>query len=105
MNAGPETSGNGRMTRRRAFRCGAAGLTAVAGVGSIFSFFGRLKDEATPADVFRGDAPPAGVWEAWRARGWVKEASHYLKLDGNVQCKVCPNNCVLRPGDRSHCRN
>jgi pyruvate formate lyase activating enzyme len=22
-----------------------------------------------------------------------------------VQCKVCPNNCLLEPGDRSHCRN
>jgi pyruvate formate lyase activating enzyme len=55
--------------------------------------------------VFKGDAPGAAVWAAWRARGWVKEASHYLKLDGNVQCKVCPNNCLLRPGDRSHCRN
>ncbi len=22
-----------------------------------------------------------------------------------MQCKVCPNNCLLAPGDRSHCRN
>ena len=35
----------------------------------------------------------------------MKEASHYLKLGRNVQCKVCPNNCLLAPGDRSHCRN
>ena len=35
----------------------------------------------------------------------MKEASHYLKLGRNVQCKVCPNNCILEPGDRSHCRN
>ena len=35
----------------------------------------------------------------------MKEASHYLKLGRNVQCKVCPNNCLLTPGDRSHCRN
>ena len=45
------------------------------------------------------------MWELWRKRGWVKEASHYLKLGRNVQCKVCPNNCLLAPGDRSHCRN
>ena len=35
----------------------------------------------------------------------MKEARHYLKLGRNVQCKVCPNNCLLKPGDRSHCRN
>ena len=58
-----------------------------------------------PADIFKGDAPKGEVWELWRKRGWVKEASHYLKLGRNVQCKVCPNNCLLAPGDRSHCRN
>jgi len=35
----------------------------------------------------------------------VKEGRHYLKLGRNVQCKICPNNCLLEPGDRSHCRN
>ena len=58
-----------------------------------------------PADIFKGDAPKGELWELWRKRGWVKEASHYLKLGRNVQCKVCPNNCLLSPGDRSHCRN
>jgi pyruvate formate lyase activating enzyme len=45
------------------------------------------------------------VWAQWQKQGWVKEASHYLKLGKNAQCKVCPNNCLLGPGDRSHCRN
>jgi pyruvate formate lyase activating enzyme len=93
------------LSRRQAIGAGAVGLASLGGVGSLFSFFSKVKDEATPAEVFKGDAPKAELWAAWRARGWVKEASHYLKLDGNVQCKVCPNNCLLRPGDRSHCRN
>jgi pyruvate formate lyase activating enzyme len=96
---------NRLLTRRQAIGAGATGLAGVAGGGWFSSFFGKLKDDATPAEVFKGDAPKREVWEAWRARGWAREASHYLKLDGNVQCKVCPNNCLLRPGDRSHCRN
>jgi len=55
--------------------------------------------------VFKGDAPSGELWELWQKRGWVKEGRHYLKLGRNVQCKVCPNNCILEPGDRSHCRN
>ena len=55
--------------------------------------------------MFKGDAPDDELWALWCRRGWVKEASHYLKLDRNVQCKNCPNNCLLAPGDRSHCRN
>lgn len=105
MNTGSEPSSGRNLSRRQALQYGAAGAAGLAGFGSIFSYFSKVKDDATPADVFKGDAPPAGVWEQWRQRGWVKEASHYLKLDGNVQCKVCPNNCLLRPGDRSHCRN
>jgi pyruvate formate lyase activating enzyme len=95
------------MTRRRALACGAA---AIAGVGLrcsgswVDSLLG-LGDSEAPAEVFKGDAPDERLWALWRARGWVREASHYLKLDGNVQCKVCPNNCILAPGDRSHCRN
>lgn len=77
----------------------------MAGAASIFDFFGRWRDAEAPADIFKGDAPDAATWELWQKRGWVKEGRHYLKLGRNVQCKVCPNNCVLEPGDRSHCRN
>jgi pyruvate formate lyase activating enzyme len=82
-----------------------AGCAGLAGAASWFSFFRKATEDAAPADIFKGDAPNDKVWEAWRQRGWVKEASHYLKLGRNVQCKVCPNNCLLTPGDRSHCRN
>ena len=94
------------LTRRRAIACGAA---AFAGLnlrcsGSWLDGLLNVASEA-PADVFKGDAPGDELWALWCQRGWVKEASHYLKLDRNVQCKVCPNNCLLSPGDRSHCRN
>ena len=75
------------------------------GAVSFWDFFARWRDSEAPADIFKGDAPAGELWESWRRRGWVKEARHYLKLGRNVQCKVCPNNCLLAPGDRSHCRN
>ncbi|MFA5058889.1 MAG: AmmeMemoRadiSam system radical SAM enzyme [Opitutaceae bacterium] len=95
------------MTRRRAFACGAAAFAGLSlrGSGSWLDDLFDLGRAEAPADVFKGDAPDGALWELWRRRGWVKEASHYLKLDRNVQCKVCPNNCLLAPGDRSHCRN
>jgi pyruvate formate lyase activating enzyme len=93
------------LSRRAAIGLGAAGVAGVAGAASLFDFFSKWRDAEAPADIFRGDAPQGEMWELWRKRGWVKEASHYLKLGRNVQCKVCPNNCLLSPGDRSHCRN
>ena len=94
-----------RLSRRAAIGLGATGLAGLAGAASFFDFFSKWRDAEAPADVFKGDAPKGEVWELWRKRGWVKEAAHYFKLGRNVQCKVCPNNCLLSPGDRSHCRN
>jgi pyruvate formate lyase activating enzyme len=100
----PVPARGGVISRRAAIALGIAGVGGVA-IGA--SWLSRLLhiQEAAPADIFPGDAPKGEVWELWRKRGWIKEASHYLKLDANVQCKVCPNNCLLKPGDRSHCRN
>jgi pyruvate formate lyase activating enzyme len=93
------------VSRRAAIGLGAAGVAGIAGAASLWDFFSRWRAAEAPADIFKGDAPKGEVWDLWRKRGWVKEASHYLKLGRNVQCKVCPNNCLLAPGDRSHCRN
>lgn len=95
------------MTRRRALLGGAAALAATrlacraSWIDGLLHFGGS----EAPADVFKGDAPGDRLWALWCGRGWAREASHYLKLGANVQCKVCPNNCILAPGDRSHCRN
>jgi pyruvate formate lyase activating enzyme len=97
------------LTRRQAIACGAGGVATVAAMSDEGSWLNRLfhlRDSAeAPAEIFKGDAPDDALWALWQRRGWVKEASHYLKLERNVQCKVCPNNCILAPGDRSHCRN
>jgi pyruvate formate lyase activating enzyme len=95
----------GGVSRRMALCLGAAGVAGLAGAASFLDFFAKWRAAEAPADIFKGDAPKDEVWELWQQRGWVKEGRHYLKLGRNVQCKVCPNNCLLGPGDRSHCRN
>jgi pyruvate formate lyase activating enzyme len=102
MHLPPAHSG---LTRRHALGYGCAACVGLGAGGSLLRRILKLGEDEAPADVFKGDAPKADVWELWIRRGWVKEASHYLPLGRNVQCKVCPNNCLLAPGDRSHCRN
>ena len=60
---------------------------------------------SNPTTIFKHDAPGGELWDLWQRRGWAREAKHYYPLGKNVQCKLCPNGCLLEPGDRSHCRN
>lgn len=93
------------VSRRGAIKYGIAGLAGLAGAGYIgYHVIRSLPSEGT-ATVFKNDAPRGDLWQLWKKRGWVKEAYHYLRLGRNVQCRVCPNQCVLEPEDRSHCRN
>ena len=49
--------------------------------------------------IFKNDAPDT-LWK------WSKEAYHYKTLNNQkVVCGVCPNKCILSPGDRSVCRS
>lgn len=105
-----QTTSRRLITRRHALACcgmlGFSGIASTSGTGSwLHDILLKLGETAAPADVFKGDAPNDKIWELWQKRGWAREASHYLKIDRNVQCKICPNNCLLAPGDRSHCRN
>ncbi len=52
----------------------------------------------TLTDTFQNDAPQS-LWK------WSKEAYHYVKLGKNVQCYICPNQCLLQEKERSVCRN
>ncbi len=93
------------MTRRQALVLAIAGLAGGRMAGQVPDFLKRIFSSKLSPGVFKGDAPGAELWDLWQKRGWVKEAYHYLKLGQNVQCKVCPNDCLLEPEDRSHCRN
>ena len=93
------------VSRRSFFQQGLTGACAAALVSGGVWWGVRQAGRLGSAGVFKGDAPSEAVWEAWRSRGWVREARHYLSLGQNVQCRLCPNGCLLEPGDRSHCRN
>jgi len=93
------------ISRRKVLKYALAGAAGLAGGGYLARRFFASEAAAADSGVFRSDAPSGKLWQAWQKRGWVKEARHYLKLGGNVQCKVCPNDCVLGPEDRSRCRN
>jgi pyruvate formate lyase activating enzyme len=94
-----------RITRRQALRYGVAGTAGLVAGGYLVHYLFRSARWEAGATVFRNDAPRGELWAAWKRRGWVREASHYRKLGSNVQCKVCPNNCLLEPEDRGRCRN
>jgi pyruvate formate lyase activating enzyme len=112
--------GRRRITRRKVLRAGVAAAAGAGAAGGAIWYlvrhfsrsgkggegvWGGRGDLAGGAEKFSGDAPPTGLWDAWNRRGWVKEAYHYSRRGADVQCQVCPNQCVLSPGDRSHCRN
>ena len=34
----------------------------------------------------------------------MKEALYYKKLEGKVQCQLCPRNCLIEDGKRGYCK-
>jgi pyruvate formate lyase activating enzyme len=76
-----------------------------AAVYYAVSYTKSLGERAAAAAVFKNGAPKGKLWELWKRRGWAKEARHYLKLGENIQCQLCPNECLLEPEDRGRCRN
>ena len=101
----PGETTNKPIISRRAVLGGCA-LTAVAGTSAYALLRGQPQAAGKPESrVFRGDAPTAEVWNKWQARGWVREALYTVRKGTHVQCRLCPNECKLEPGDRSRCRN
>ena len=91
-----------KISRRRFLYCG-AGLICSAMPAHTFWRFTSTAEASGPADIrgriFRGDAPK----ELWK---WSCEGFLYKKIKNrNVVCQICPNRCVLAPGDRSICRS
>ena len=90
-----------KISRRR-FICGSAACFAAGLISQLPGSFGT--GQAAVIDdirgkVFKGDAPE----KLWK---WSHEGFLYKKLSGDkVICGICPNRCVLAPGDRSVCRS
>jgi pyruvate formate lyase activating enzyme len=88
------------MTRKEFLKVAAIGGSALLCAASGYGFAGKgdRSTEDIRGKVFRHDGPET----PWK---WSIEGFHYASDGRKVQCRVCPNRCVLEPGDRSVCRS
>ncbi len=92
-----------KISRRQFLHGGAACLATAAASGVLWPFGDQACAGALGGDirgrVFKGDAPQ----KLWK---WSREGFLYKKLkQAKVVCGICPNRCILAPGDRSVCRS
>jgi pyruvate formate lyase activating enzyme len=85
-----------RVTRRTAAKLCVLGGLCAAGVAPL-AFLLREAKRSSLIEVFKGRAPA----EPGR---FSTEALHWVTLGHNVQCHLCPNECILEPGDVGACR-
>ena len=87
------------MTRKTFLKSMALGAASLYGSGLSRVMAGEEGDAGdVKGRVFKGDAPS----KPWK---WSIEGFHYATDGRTVQCQVCPNRCILEPGDRSICRS
>jgi pyruvate formate lyase activating enzyme len=81
----------GHMTKREFLKLG------LAGVGGFI-----LCDHCRPlfAMTPRNDLVPA-EGDLWK---WSREAAHYIATPRGLKCRVCPNECEIKPGDTGNCK-
>ena len=92
-----------KITRRQFLYGSATCLAAIVANRDLSTFEGRSCEAAIGGDirgkVFKGDAPD-------NLGKHSKEGFLYTKLKNHkVICGICPNRCILAPGDRSVCRS
>jgi pyruvate formate lyase activating enzyme len=92
-----------RKLSRRQFIYGGAACVGTAFASRCFGPFAPSCEAALAGNirgkVFKGDAPK----KLWK---WSHEGFLYKKLkQDKVVCGICPNRCILAPGDRSVCRS
>jgi len=93
-----------KISRRTIVKYGAVAVASISGVCAA-TWHVMRSAAASAASIFKRDAPSGELWDQWKQRGWAIEARHYRKLGSNVQCRLCPNDCLLEPEDRGRCRN
>jgi len=91
---------NKMMTRKEFLKSAALGASALLCAGTGYGFLGKSANctGSIKGHITRDDAPE----KPWK---WSIEGFHYTSQGKKVQCQVCPNRCILGPGDRSICRS
>jgi pyruvate formate lyase activating enzyme len=93
-----------RPLNRRQFICSGLAVLSAGSPALAFSPFSRNPKSPTAVKsirgrIFKNDAPDE-LWE------FAHEGFLYKKLNHQkVVCGICPNHCMLSPGDRSVCRS
>ncbi len=86
------------MTRKEFLRTLGLGIPGLLCAGPLFAAKRNQCEGSIEGQVFKGDGPAT----AWR---WSVEAFDYASDGRTVECGLCPNHCILEPGDRSVCRS
>ena len=88
------------LTRKEFLKSMGLGASALLCAGAAYGFSDNEKSrgKSVKGHVFKNDAP-VNLWK------WSIEGFHYATDGTTVQCQVCPNRCILEPGDRSICRS
>ncbi|MFP4037224.1 MAG: AmmeMemoRadiSam system radical SAM enzyme, partial [Desulfobacteraceae bacterium] len=88
------------MTRKEFLRTVALGVPGLLCGAALPAWPGEADPckGSVKGEISRGAAPS----EPWK---WSIEAFHYETYGKKVQCLVCPNRCMLSPGDRSICHS
>jgi pyruvate formate lyase activating enzyme len=88
------------MTRKEFLKSMGVGASALLCTRPGYAFWAKKgnKSKSVKGHIFKNDAPS----KPWK---WSIEAFHYASDGTDVQCQICPNRCLLSPGDRSICRS
>ena len=88
------------ITRKEFLKCLGLGASALFCASTGYGFLGKENQsfKSVKGHIFKNDAPK----KLWK---WSIEGFHYSTDGTIVQCQICPNRCILNPGDRSICRS
>ena len=86
------------MTRKTFLKSLGLSVPALLCAGQGYGAWFKKGQKSVKGHIFKNDAP-AKLWK------WSIEGFHYASDGTEVQCQICPNRCLLSPGDRSICRS
>ncbi|MBN2349050.1 MAG: AmmeMemoRadiSam system radical SAM enzyme [Bacteroidales bacterium] len=70
------------------------------GSAGLFCYSQNLNGERQPVNNLKNlDISNSELWK------WSKEGMYYEKTPRGVKCLICPNECTLKEGELSDCRN
>lgn len=88
-----------KISRRRFLKKLGLGIGGLAAAGVAYKYLWSDQAVIQPVAQISDKAAPSELWK------WSKEASNYIELGAkDVQCRLCPNRCNLKPDERSVCR-